>query len=448
MNQRSYADVGIAAVLAMTLFLVYNANGREIGSYDSQPNKFAARELLVRHTLALSHVVGAVPELTDRPAFVMDVSGRYRSAYSPLPAVLAAAIMWPLAKTGVANPRAPLAPNLIAAVASSLLTAVAVALAYLTARTRTSRTRSMLLAIGLGLGTGFWSAVSQTLWTHETAVLGMAIAVLSFAPPVEGLNARRAIGIGAGLALAGAARPQLAPMIAVLLAGAFWCSRAAGLLAGGLVAAAGAASCALNMHWFGHAFGPVSMMVDLNRAVHGTASTFHLGVDGFAGLLVSPSRGLLIFSPVVLIGAVGLRAAVVEGWRSPLRWCALAAVAQYVLYSTYAVWWAGHTYGPRYLLDVLPTLVPLAATALARDGLRAPLKLTAAALLAWSIVVAGTGAFVYPHDEWNVDPNDVDRNHARLWSWSDTQIARCWRRGPSPQNFSLFTRDAFRPPPH
>ena len=34
------------------MFAVYNANGREIGSYDSQPTKFAARELLLRGTLA------------------------------------------------------------------------------------------------------------------------------------------------------------------------------------------------------------------------------------------------------------------------------------------------------------------------------------------------------------------------------------------------------------
>ena len=61
-------------------------------------------------------------------------------------------------------------------------------------------------------------------------------------------------------------------------------------------------------------------------------------------------------------------------------------------------------------------------------------------MLAWSIAVAATGAFCYPYDEWNVDPSDVDRNHARLWSVADNQIARCWRRGPSPQNFTLVDR--------
>jgi hypothetical protein len=61
-----------------------------------------------------------------------------------------------------------------------------------------------------------------------------------------------------------------------------------------------------------------------------------------------------------------------------------------------------------------------------------------AAALAWSMVVAGTGAFFYPHERWNNDPVDVDRDHARLWEWSDPQFVRCWQRGPSPQNFALI----------
>ena len=66
----------------------------------------------------------------------------------------------------------------------------------------------------------------------------------------------------------------------------------------------------------------------------------------------------------------------------------------------------------------------------------------AAGLLAWSIAVAATGAFVYPHDVWNSDP-EVDVHHERLWDWSDLQIVRAWKAGPSPQNFELFSRAAF-----
>jgi hypothetical protein len=64
--------------------------------------------------------------------------------------------------------------------------------------------------------------------------------------------------------------------------------------------------------------------------------------------------------------------------------------------------------------------------------------------LAWSIVVAATGAFYYPNDRWNSEPGTVDIEHHRLWDWRDPQILRAWKRGVSPQNFAFFERGAVR----
>jgi hypothetical protein len=133
------------------------------------------------------------------------------------------------------------------------------------------------------------------------------------------------------------------------------------------------------------------------------------------------------------------------GPRSIRLWLCAAAAAQYALYSLYSVWWGGHTYGPRYMLDVLPLLIPAAAFGV--DALRGPLRLTlASAALVWSVTVAAIGAFNHPQDRWNIDPQDVDRFHERLWDWSDMQIVRCWNAGPNAQNFSLFSWSAVRLP--
>jgi len=165
---------------------------------------------------------------------------------------------------------------------------------------------------------------------------------------------------------------------------------------------------------------------------------------GLAGLLFSPSRGLLVFSPIVLI--VGAARAHGDD-RSILRWTLAAAAVQLLVYSSFSVWWGGFAYGPRYLLDLLPALIPAAAMATARLAAARPIwRLTAAAALVWSIAVAATGAFCYPHDRWNNDPESVDRFHHRLWDVRDSQIPRCWSRGLSPQNFALFNREAWRRP--
>lgn len=429
------SDRTAAAALFVVLFAIYNANGREVGNYDSQPTKYAARELLLRGTLTLNYVVGATPQLMERPAFVAARDGRYRSAYSPVPAIAAAGICWPLWQTGIIDIRAPLGANVIAKISASVLTSAAVTLAFFTARRYTSTHRALFIAIALGIGTGYWSTTSQTLWQHETAAFGLSLAVLGFtaldAPLVS------MVTTGAGLALAGTSRPQLAPAIAVLLLGvvarAGW-RRA--IIPIGIVAAAAVALMTVHMQWFGTVLGGMPILEALHPRVHATESTFTFTADGFLGLWISPNRGLLIFSPIVAGVAAGMKKLLHDDWRAATRWCAVAALAQYVLYSAYAVWWGGHTYGPRYMLDVLPFLVPLAAAVGTWRVSRAGMASLALAF-AWSVAVAGLGAFVFPNERWNLMPEDVDRHHERLWDWSDTQIQRAWLAGASPQNFSL-----------
>src|SRR5262245_57476139 len=296
---RGARDRWIAAGLIAALLLIYNANGREIGSYDSQPTKFAARELLLRRTLTLNHVVGAVPQFAERAAFVLCRDGRWRSAYSPVPAVAAAAIAYPLSRLRILAPASALAPSVIAVLGASLLTARAVALMYLTARRRASVPRSLAIAVGLGLGTGLWYLVSKTLWEHETAVFGLAVAVAAFASRDGSLSSRAALGRAAGLAIAGLSRPQLAPMIAVVLAG-LWvrAPRRGAAAATLLVSAAGASLMFLYWRWFGAPLGALAILQDTNNAVHATRGWIDWSFQGMAGLLISPSRGLLIFSPV------------------------------------------------------------------------------------------------------------------------------------------------------
>jgi hypothetical protein len=205
-----------------------------------------------------------------------------------------------------------------------------------------------------------------------------------------------------------------------------------------IVAIAGAALVIHNVTAFGHVLGPLPYLESLHRQFHATDRSFQFGWEGYVGLLVSPSRGLLIFSPVIAVAALGFRAAWSEGWRSPQRWCLLAAAAQFALYGAYAVWWAGHTYGPRYMLDVVPFLVPSAALGIARLRLRSVGGVCAALALVWSIAVSALGAYVYPAEMWNTDPTDVDRYHERLWEWRDTQIGRAIQTPPNPRNFMFF----------
>ena len=332
----------------------------------------------------------------------------------------------------------------MAAFTSSLLVSIAVAIAFLIARQRLPVKPSLFLSAGLGLGTGLWSTASQTLWQHETATVGLVVAVFALVLLERQRRWTLAAVLGLSLGIATGARLQLAPAVAVILAGTF--------VALGARTAAVASACVAvtlvpvlitNYLWFDTILGAAPILEMKHASVHHTSGSFALGVEGFAGLLVSPNRGLFIYSPIALIALLGIPAALREGRRSVAFWLCLAAAAQYTLYSLYTVWWGGHTYGPRYMLDVLPLMIPAAILGMSvvRGRLRQSL---AGAALAWSVAVAAIGAFNHPQDRWNSDPADVDRAHERLWDWSDMQIARAWHAGPNAQNFTLFTVDAVR----
>lgn len=432
------------SVIVFTIaFGAYNANGREIPSYDSQPTKFLAVEIAKRQTLSLGHVVGKVPALGDRSAFAKDLRGNYRSAL-PLPSAFAAGtVAWILSTVHLIDLDAPLAANFVAKLTASLLTALMVVCAFLLAARRLPAWQAAILALGLGLGTNLWAGVSQTLWQLETALLCVSAAILLLETATP--SVLQAIAAGALIGFAGWARPQLAPTVAVLMIGVVvrWRRRAA--FAAIPVAALTALAIGINLTWFGHPLGAVPALEALHPAIHGVTGSFQWKPwISAAGLLFSPSRGLLVFSPIVAIAIAGIPAARRAGWDAPLRWYLIAAIGQFAFYAVYKVWWAGHTYGPRYALDLLPVLVPLAIAGVpivARSRVLTGVTLLA---LVWSVAVAGAGAFVYPAEQWNTDPIDVDRHHERLWEWRDAQIARTFRSGPSPQNFDLFTVHAIR----
>lgn len=443
---RRLGQPGSALLLGLLLFVVYNANGREIGSVDTQPTKFAARALVLTGSLAVDRDVERQPLFADRVSFVLDQAGHYRSAYSPVEPILGAVVAWVLMNGAYVDLDAEFSANLIAVLTASLLTSGAVVLVFLTVRRIWSAPTAWWVAIGLGLGTNLWAAASQTMGQHDAVAFGLAVMVFAWTRDTATLT-RSMLWAGAGgLALATTARFQTLPLAGVvglsLLVRVGWRRAAVPLL---LIAGSLLALALVQWYWFGNVLGAAPLLEALHPQIHGVDNSLsRTPWRGAAGLLWSPNRGLLVFSPIVVLGLAGMRFA-----RSSLadiggRWLAIAILAQFAAYATYSVWWGGHTYGPRYLIDLLIPLSIFAAAETDRWLRRASLRRIAATALAWSIVVAGTGAFYA--NPWN-SQDDVDEHHERLWDWRDWQISTAWHAGLSSQNFALFHVSGFRPRP-
>jgi hypothetical protein len=148
---------------------------------------------------------------------------------------------------------------------------------------------------------------------------------------------------------------------------------------------------------------------------------------GFGLNLISPSRGLLVFTPVFLFSIAGMVQAVRTRWFFPLAPYLIAIViAHSILIAPY---WSGHSYGPRYYTDIINIFVLFLIPVLQRWPKMQGRRKTAAAaafltLAGWGVFTHGRGATSVATNEWNVTPIDVERAHWRAWDWSDPQFLR------------------------
>jgi hypothetical protein len=153
---------------------------------------------------------------------------------------------------------------------------------------------------------------------------------------------------------------------------------------------------------------------------------------GLSGLLLSPARGLLVYSPVFLflIPAVYLWFRKTPARGREVYVISLSfSIAHILLYAKWPCWWGGVCFGARFITDVVPCLVILSIPVIPILERNKPVKVAFAALFIASVYVQFLGAFNYPHSEWDAKPVSVDQRPQRLWDWRDNPIGRSIEAG-------------------
>lgn len=82
--------------------------------------------------------------------------------------------------------------------------------------------------------------------------------------------------------------------------------------------------------------------------------------DGLFGLLLSPGKGLFFFSPIVILGIIGFPA-YLRARRPQALLIAGVALAVLAGHMKFHSWYGGWTWGPRYLVAIVPLLLVPAA---------------------------------------------------------------------------------------
>jgi hypothetical protein len=303
---------------------------------------------------------------------------------------------------GWEQPRIDMVAQIMEKVSASLIASLASVIMFLVLRRDAGRW-SLPLTLAFAFGSNTWVISSQALWQHGAGELFIATALyLVTAQP----SAMRFTLLGVVSVLMAANRPPDG-----LIAGAFvlfavsrqW-RYAHWLFAG--AATPLAAIFYYNFIYVGHLAGAYAFAARVENV-------FNLDWSGVAGMLVSPARGLLVFSPFLVFLPFGLLQRLrCRNTTTLAAMLGVAVVAQLFLYSQ-ADWRAGVSWGPRWLTDVLPILVWMLAPA---PGLLRPtIRPLFVLMIVASVCIQTVGAF------WNTKASE-----GRAFAGDSTTKSGAW----------------------
>jgi len=272
---------------------------------------------------------------------------------------------------------------------SALTCGLAVALGYALCRRFVSPWAAGALSASFVFATAVGYTLGSALWSINGSLLLSLGALLLFPRSAEEDDARRGAAVGALLGLAYLCRPTAALPAATLFVCAALVRRrtALGMALGGAAAGLLFLACALLL--YGSPLPPyyASGWFDQDDPL--------LILAALAGHLVSPSRGVLVWSPQLLLLLAGAAALAPRLRREPLFWLAIAWAGLHLLViARFRDWPGGLSYGNRLFTDALPATLLLGALVwrAARERLRRGLRrAVAGAYLALSLV----GALIY-----------------------------------------------------
>ena len=406
----------LGLTLFALLFVVYHANFRSLYQVDCIPAPYTAWSLARHGSFALPqhddlqrHVGGVIMQRDD---------GGWISKYPPGGSLIAVPFVAPFAWTSSELPR-PSVMRRLGKLTAASCTAAAVVLFFFTCLALAPRAAPIATLL-LGLGTELWVIASQAMWSHGPATLWLCVALYLGLARSE-RAAWRPAGVGLALGLAILSRPSSGLFALGQLGALLWLGRwrDCALTAVGMLPGA-ALLLGYNLVQFGAPFsgGYLENLVGWSGSIR----------EGLFGLLLAPSRGLLVYAPALLLVPWGVAALVRDRERRPretrvllLGWLG-AALASLLFYARWRYWWGGWCFGPRYLCETLPILCLAFALGYERLRSRAGIRL-AQALVALSIATQVIGVFGDDGGAWNLRHPVVD-----AWSIRDTQIAAHLRR--------------------
>ncbi|MBD2098814.1 hypothetical protein H6F90_27515 [Trichocoleus sp. FACHB-591] len=447
----------IECLLVFTLCcVVYLANKKLISTGDSLPNSLLALNWLKNHTLYFDSFRNNYffEDYDGLPYFFAESKSNHLVSVYPIGAAIVSLPIYlvfsiyldviAFIKTNITG--IPFDFNLANAsfepyrqafekLAATLATSLSVVIFYISSRLKFPLATSLVSTFIYAFATNTWMTSSQALWQHTATNLVLASLLLCLlkANRTEKKHLRFLLFLaGFFCGLLPIIRPTnlLFSIAAILYLVSIYRRTALFLLLGLPVSLLGMA---WNFYNFGDFLGGYTALGSAYEVTFYRFS-FNQFLQGFLGLLFSPSRGVFVFSPIVIFCIPGFWQVFKKSKNCQderlIASLAIAGIILFFSYCFYTIWWAGGSYGPRFISDINPILCYLIGYFIDSqfNFVSSNRKIFISSLTVFLIfLVVSTFSQVlgaFSKAEWNGLPINVDTYPVRLWDLKDTQLSR------------------------
>ncbi|MFH1125546.1 MAG: hypothetical protein V1703_00330 [Candidatus Altiarchaeota archaeon] len=268
---------------------------------------------------------------------------------------------------------------------ATLITALSVVFLYVALKEITDERNAWYCALIYAFATCTWSVSSQDLWQHGASQMFLAASLYFL---LKGLKDEHYTAYaGFTLACMVAARPPNIPIAVVLTV--YVAHRQWRMLKRFLLWALPPVLFLLAYSWF--YFGSLLKFGQAQYPLEGWVTPMSYGI---ASLLFSPSKGLFIYSPVLILSFIGIYYSWKNG-NTMLKYLSASVFAMILLWSKWWAWHGANCYGYRMLLDITPILILFMIPVFQRHLDNKWFKYLLIALIAYSVIVQVVGVLFF-----------------------------------------------------
>ena len=308
---------------------------------------------------------------------------------------------------------------------ASIIVSICAGMCFLICRKYLSIRDALIITFVFAFCTSLWSIAGRALWMHGPLILFLLIVIYMLIS--ENLNVKKVIWMGLLMAFCYTIRPTGIVFFGVFLVYFLFTNRKFASIYFLSGAAIFAWFFILNYSLYNNILPPYyQFYADIING-NGYPNFF----EALAGNMISPGKGLLIFSPIFVFSAIGVYMKIkMKDFSIMDFFFILLFLGYYISIAVVTKWWSGWSYGPRYISDTLPVLIYFLIPYFKYPEF---FKKTSRKVLNYVFIVLVI-ASLYIHtraaisfrvwNDWNGVPNDIDYHPERIWDWKDPPFLR------------------------